>query len=345
MASLSCRNPTLSFGLPEGLEGVKPIAIFTDGFTYHKDIAGLDTLKRMAIAKNGKFRIWSLSWKDVHNVFQNQGDYFRKTLSTEGMPYGSAYAPTVRAYGVDDFNPGAMNSFSLLLEYLANGNSEDRFQKQAFAYSICLCDPTKTNNYEAHKEWTDSVRPLAHELGMDMTYYDETCFFGKWQPRGDACNITFYSALTPADLKAKRLDSAFVLVALEDRQDVRSTAYESDWNGFFYAYNLLQSIPGSAFITLAGIEGDGYSALEALSHGTFDNTEHADRTETLTLLFDETIRTLAQTLADMEIPAPSVVGFELSDEDAGVLGEAELVWESRKIAVLTNEQVRIFGSI
>src|SRR5665648_116471 len=333
-------KPDFVFWPSRGVEGVKPVAIFTDGFAYHKDIAGIDTLKRMGIARNGKFRIWSLSWKDVHQVFQTQGDYFRKTLSTEGMPYGSAYAPTVRAYGVDDFNPGAMNSFSLLLEYLANGKSEERFLKQAFAYSICLCDPTKSNNHEAHKEWTDSVQPLAQELRMDITHYDETGFFGKWQPRGDACNITFYSALTLEDLKAKKLDSAFVLVALEDRQDVRSSAYESDWNGFFYAYNLLQSIPGSAFITHAGIEGGGYAALETLTDCTFESTEQTDWAETLTLLFDEAIRILAQTMADMEIPAPSVVGFELSDEDAGVLGEAELVWKSLKIAILSNDQAR-----
>lgn len=47
----------------------RPIAIFTDGFEYHKDIIHEDLKKRMALIQSGKYIVWSLSWKDVENEF------------------------------------------------------------------------------------------------------------------------------------------------------------------------------------------------------------------------------------------------------------------------------------
>ena len=57
-----------------------PVAVFTDGFMYHKDIVTDDTLKREAIRRSGNFRVWSLSYKDVQSVFSNTG----------GLRYGYA---------------------------------------------------------------------------------------------------------------------------------------------------------------------------------------------------------------------------------------------------------------
>jgi DEAD/DEAH box helicase domain-containing protein len=79
-------------------KGKKPVAIFTDGFIYHKDKVADDTLKREAIRRSGAFRVWALSWKDVQSVFQAQGTYATDTLTPEKMPSGSKmYQPTVNA--------------------------------------------------------------------------------------------------------------------------------------------------------------------------------------------------------------------------------------------------------
>ena len=65
-----------------------PVAVFTDGFTYHKDRVADDTLKREAIRRSGKFRVWSLSFKDVQNCFTTQEKYATNTLDSDSMPYG-----------------------------------------------------------------------------------------------------------------------------------------------------------------------------------------------------------------------------------------------------------------
>jgi DEAD/DEAH box helicase domain-containing protein len=82
---------------PINAAGHLPVAVFTDGFLYHKDIVADDTVKREAIRRSGNFRVWSLSYKDVQSVFAPQGDYATVTLESEKMPYGKVmYQNTIK---------------------------------------------------------------------------------------------------------------------------------------------------------------------------------------------------------------------------------------------------------
>lgn len=97
-----------------------PVAIFTDGFIYHKDKVADDTLKREAIRRSGRYRVWALSWRDVQSVFQAQGDYATPTLAPEKMPSGakmylySLYWMTVRTAGPINMNRNGTASGSSL---------------------------------------------------------------------------------------------------------------------------------------------------------------------------------------------------------------------------------------
>jgi DEAD/DEAH box helicase domain-containing protein len=46
---------------------VRPVAVFLDGWEYHKDIVGDDIVKRMALINAG-YNVWSLSWDDVAQI-------------------------------------------------------------------------------------------------------------------------------------------------------------------------------------------------------------------------------------------------------------------------------------
>ncbi|HDZ24841.1 MAG TPA: DEAD/DEAH box helicase, partial [Desulfobacteraceae bacterium] len=73
-------------------EGIKPIAVFTDGYMYHKDRIGQDMAQRMAIVHSKKYHIWSLTWKDVENCYHPQGNYYRDYISPSGLPNGSNFS-------------------------------------------------------------------------------------------------------------------------------------------------------------------------------------------------------------------------------------------------------------
>ena len=50
---------------PETDSGCLPIAVFLDGWKYHKDKVGDDIAKRMAMARSGRFSVWSLTYDDI----------------------------------------------------------------------------------------------------------------------------------------------------------------------------------------------------------------------------------------------------------------------------------------
>ena len=74
---------------------VKPIALFTDGYLFHKDRIAQDIAQRMSIVHSNKYYIWSLTWKDVESYFHPQGDYFRNYLNPFESPNGMHYFKTV----------------------------------------------------------------------------------------------------------------------------------------------------------------------------------------------------------------------------------------------------------
>ena len=45
-----------------------PVAVFMDGFEYHRDTTADDSRKRMALARAG-FQVWSLTWQDLEVAF------------------------------------------------------------------------------------------------------------------------------------------------------------------------------------------------------------------------------------------------------------------------------------
>ena len=50
-----------------------PVAVFTDGFEFHRDTTDADSLKRMALIRGG-FLVWSLTWHDLEFVFGKAAD-------------------------------------------------------------------------------------------------------------------------------------------------------------------------------------------------------------------------------------------------------------------------------
>jgi hypothetical protein len=61
--------------------------------------------------------------------------------------------------------------------------------------------------------------------------------------------------------------------------------------------------------------------------------------DTMEQIIDESTSCFAKNCIELGIPEPSSVGFELLGAGEDIIGEAELAWESAKIAYLTPEQL------
>ncbi len=330
---------------PVGASIRLPVAVFTDGFIYHKDKVADDTLKREAIRRSGKYRVWSLSWRDVQSVFQAQGDYATQTLAAEQMPSGkSMYQPTVNAAKADSIKPDKMSAFELLMRYLDIENAEDVFAAQARAYSLSLLEPTKAVNTLAFLEWNTTMAKVVEATHFtEDEYVQPGTFFGKWTPRSSNAHLSMYAGVLLNDMKANKEAPVSVCAVLHDQTDIRTDKYEKEWNGFWQFINLMQFSERFIAVCTVGLDQMAYIAL-SVGQTTAQPTDNAptDANDTWgnirELLFDDEAIDMATKLQESGIDAPDEVGYELTDISGEVLATIELAWTEKKIGFITEVQ-------
>ncbi|MDO4556712.1 MAG: helicase, partial [Lachnospiraceae bacterium] len=328
----------------------KPIAVFTDGFQFHKDKVADDTLKRMAIIRSGNFHVWSLSWRDVQSVFQTQGDYYTNTLNAMAMPYGAkVYQPTVSAGNADTLHPNKMGTFELLMRYLAEPEAEAMFAAQAKAYSVSLLDPTKMTNALAFVDWQVVMNLVIQQSHFtDESYEQNKTLFGKWSPRTENSHLCVYSGISTSTMKVDKNAPVAVVALLDDVQDHRSDKFENEWNGFWHFSNVMQFDPVYFGVSQTGLDTGVYLELPIQNvtdeNETVIESEKQDLwTDIYELLFDDEVKQYAKQLSEAGIPIPDEVGYEVTGEDGEVIAMAELAWTQDKIAFLTGEQEQDAG--
>ena len=323
-----------------------PVAIFTDGFIYHKDKVADDTLKREAIRRSGRYHVWALSWRDVQSVFQSQGDYATQTLAPEKMPTGAKmYQPTVTAAKADALRPAKMSTFELLMRYLDLEDAERIFEGQARAYSLSLLDPTKAANSLAFVDWNDVIGKVNAQVHFtEDTYIQPGTFFGTWIPRSSDTHFYVYAGILVATMKADKNAPVAILALLDDRADSRTDKYEQEWNGFWQFFNVMQFNKSFAAVCGTGLDNHAYVALPYGQTETAaeDNAPSAGSGEgwgeIREMLFDDTTVKIADVLEEKGIVAPEEAGYELADDSGEVIAEIELAWINRKIGYMTEDQ-------
>ena len=323
----------------------KPVAVFTDGFLYHKDIVSDDTIKREAIRRSGKFRVWSLSFKDVQSVFAPQGDFYTNTLEAEKMPYGKTmYQKMIKKQKADIIEPAKLSSFDLLLEYLKLPDAERVFKGQAYAYSLSLLEPALMKNNLAFNNWEKNVKAVNEQTHFtDVDFVFPGTIFGSWIPRSSNAHLAIYSAVLASKLKAE--GAVAVCAVLNDEKDDRTDKYEQEWNGLWRFYNLLQFSEEFIAVSSVGISNMDYLALPVvgetaddsiISMSAGDDTWNAIKE----LLFDDDAKAFVELAKDAGVPAPNEddVGYEVEGDDGEVVATVEIAWPDRRVGFMTAEQ-------
>ena len=138
-----------------------------------------------------------------------------------------------------------------------------------------------------------------------------------------------------------------VAAIINDVPDSRTDKYEPDWNGFWHFVNVMQFNSTAIFISKLGMNNAVYSNLgtiipeEDVPVSTTNTEVVVDEkwNDIMDDFIDDIAIICATEMHNNGILAPSVVGFELSDESSGAtIAEAEMAWEDRKVAWLLPEQ-------
>lgn len=323
----------------------KPVAVFTDGFLYHKDIVSDDTIKREAIRRSGNFRVWSLSFKDVQSVFAPQGDFYTTTLEAEKMPSGKTmYQNMIKKQNADVIEPAKLSSFDLLLEYLKLPDAERVFKGQAYAYSLSLLEPALMKNNLAFNNWETIVKAV-----NDQTHFTNANFvfpgtiFGSWIPRTSNAHLAIHSAILASELKAE--GAVAVCAVLNDEKDCRTDKYEQEWNGLWRFYNVMQFSDEFIAVSSVGMSHMDYLALPVAINADSDIVAPVAAVDDAwnaikELLFDDDAKAFVEIAKDAGVPAPDEdnIGYEVEGDDGEVVATVEIAWPDRRIGFMTAEQ-------
>lgn len=323
------------------------IAVYADGFQFHKDIVSDDTLKRAAIRNSGNYRVWTLSYKDVEHVFKLQGDYATETLSSTQMPSGSEfYVPTILDSQAESLKLGQMTTFEVFMFYLGTRGAEKIFQTHARAISLSLLDSRLSRSSIDFAKWQELLITIRSQIELEEADFQfGSTAFGMWSPPSSENHLRILSGITSSEMAEKRYSALpLVFAILDDVVDNRTAGYERDWNGFWQFFNVMQFSEHFFGLTERGLREFVYHELKAQDKEVVKDDflhipESNEWSDTMELLMGDEAFHLASQLLSLGVRAPSHVGYELTDKNEMVIAECEMAWENEKVAALVGEQV------
>lgn len=323
-------------------EIIKPVAIFTDGYMYHKDIIGNDMAKRMAVSRSGNFYVWSLTWKDIEDVFNRQGNYYTNYLSPEILPLGNRFTALTNQYNISNLKINEKNSFEFFLDYLINPIKVIDFTKLTFVYTTCMLNLASAKNTSILENWKQELE-IGARVGELLECYKSNIATICGEVKTEFFNID--TCITIEDMKKQLYDTPLVIAILDDIEEHRDEEFEKHWNGFLNAYNLFQFNPVTLFMTRTGIQSRMYDSIirdfvNIKDGGVNYESSFDEEWNNVIEICDDTCHELLKSLANENIACPGEdsVGHELSNDEEEVIAMAEIVWEDKKVAIITNDQ-------
>ncbi len=323
-------------------EDFTPIAVFLDGFQYHKDKVTDDTLKRLAIVQSGKYRQWTLTWQDVNPQFAT-GEIrnpFMEGLHAEMQPLQERFG---RALGVAEMMHLAVKPpLEQFLRYLEKP-SRERWRGVAMVRALGWFNQARMRSEALaddfrrylQSECSTAFRELLEEQQDDRAYGG--------LGYGDVADPLTVRCYLPMDAIAKIApERLFVSLRLETPGNGDTEAFKAAWQGFHRLYNVLQFLPAVELATSQGAAAAMYEGIpwryakaavageqEEPAAAVPGEPELAELIELVAPGVAPHLRRLVQ--AGVALPE---VGFELADADGTVIAEAELAWPVQRIAVV-----------
>ncbi|MBI3302345.1 MAG: DEAD/DEAH box helicase [Deltaproteobacteria bacterium] len=325
-------------------DGGKPVAVFTDGYLYHRNRVGQDMAQRMAIVQSGRYYVWSLTWKDVENRYRAQENFFKNYLDPSRAVNGNNLGALLDGYGLGHFRDAHRgDSFEWLMRFLRTPD-EQQWQGYAFVQGLIQLNPPRFATTQAKDEWLTRIREiLPEDIAVLFEDQKESSLYGLYEPPGEAQSFDLRIGIAIAQNAVHAGDGGGLRLAccLYDSTKARqSEEFEVVWNGFVRLYNLFQFLPLAFCVTQEGLQKRAYDSLrikEKVTGATkvreakFDTWAEV-RTVTGTALHD-----LLDRLAHAGWPAPEA-GYELANDTGEIVATAELAWPALKVAFLQENE-------
>ncbi len=354
--------------------GGKPIAIYTDGWEFHRGRLATDAEQRMALQRSGRYLFWALSWDDVVEATPTA----QKPLEPNGLALGMvpAFASKPESFS-ERWWPQSLldpphrppllmpreaqlaSSFQLLMAYLANP-SEALWQGMAQQFCLAQASPLAIDSPElsavsgtlhlaSHvQEWVSS-KP-SRRIGQHLAP----------APGLQILNLVDLDRHAP---ERRHPAASFRTIHFQSDPSLTEPQQQAAWREWLRQGNLFQFLPHLLLSTpgWSGAEepaaidppqvwipresaGDG--AADVADQGGLADERKGAWAELIRLAPQQAnplLKALAAALQASDHPMPEP-GFELEGSRGEVLAMAELAWPDQQLAVVDPADAGAFAA-
>ncbi len=291
----------------------RPIAVFLDGWQYHRERIGKDMLQRMALQATGRWDVWSLTWFDLDRVLLRSVKHTTTNLVHPRLDkLRSALMGKLPAYKEVAERP----VFDVLVDELV-GEAEGPWRAIGERILASRMRPVTDEDLAAWKALVKerlpaAARPMLAAVEPKLMALDP----GQLSPW-----FTLAAVHDGADL--------VVVAALDDSDEAREEpGFRETWNGYLQLFQMLRGLPDLWFVTRHRQDEWAFHDLLVARSGPPEEHSWADDPDDVLPEYRE----LCRALADAEVEAPEF-GYGIPDEHDGEWASAELTWEDRRVAV------------
>ena len=313
----------------------KPIAIFTDGWEYHKDRIWEDFQQRLAILRSNKFWCWSLTWDDVakqldpeYTVDWPNGLNCQLNPQFQSNPHG--FYQKYRCEPMAELE--SASSFAWLMHYLAEPSAQV-WQQWGLLRTLAQANPHSFTDTTLQQHWCEQIQPILGDLALDYWNLPTQFISGEIQA---SPILKIWSA---ADLsRHNQLDAtgSMVLIQLADALSSNVGQLKNSWNETLRLLNLYQFLPHVYAITAGAIHHDQQPLLADPPTKQVPISDERWANLRDSVLEDDLLPAIDQ-MEQEHWPLPEA-GYELTDDRGKVIAEAELAWKTSKVAVLVTAE-------
>lgn len=324
-------------------KGLKPVAVYLDGFAYHQDKTVDDTQKRLAILRSDQFIVWSLNWWDLPSpdVALNTDviSWLQHPLESKAADYFNKLAEKLEKSQFNQLSSLALEGpFKWFLHYLSGAETVvGRLRWLALSRQFSLLDILTARDTLRRSKIQSSATGLSPQAWQQLHLEGEIIaglrnVYG--EPGVHAIGSLPIHALSSAN---ELFQEASLLLCLDDSNTAHE-AFKESWRRFWAATNIFQFLPHFCAVTLKGLNGGTYDELllsspqASSAHETHPVDEGWQEALELTEYPHE-----AASLADRGCPAPEV-GIDWNNDKQEVVAEFEWLWRKAKIAFAEIEQ-------
>lgn len=320
----------------------RPVAVFCDGWAYHKDCLREDALKRSALVASGRFWCWSVTHNDVMDALAGKVDTDLESPLMSLSRHNGAKAPaTVPRAQEKAFMQHAVASLLHWLATPADGPAGDPAVEQLQRNALWLGFLMVPHNEQEKSTCEHQLGQWIHRLPAHVKEPGKGFAHSLSKVSGACQHVGWWPLAASKGLPQDADWMAPGVLVLDEAKAEDDAALHLAWRQWLQLFNTTQSLPGMWLVTASGLDQHDYDGLSPLPATVA--AQPAEQTslngawlEVLEQLL-EPLKPGMVRLAQAGAAVPEI-GPELADDKGRVVADAEMIWAAAHVAVLRSDQ-------